>query len=79
MTCAENDMVVLPQLLFGDAHAKPGAVDQLHTIITRFRQRFPDTVIHIRADSAFGGAGEYETPESLPNVTYTIAMKLNPS
>ena len=78
VTCAENDMVVLPQLLFGDAHAKLGAVDQLHTIITRFHQRFPDTVIHIRADSAFGGPEEYETLESLPNVTYTIGMKLNP-
>ena len=78
VTCAENDMVVLPQLLFGDAPAKLGAIDQLHTIITRFRQRFPDTVIHIRADSAFGGPEEYETLESLPNVTYTIGMKLNP-
>jgi hypothetical protein len=78
VTCAENDMVVLPQLLFGDAPAKLGAVDQLHTIITRFHQRFPDTPIHIRADSAFGGPEEYETLESLPNVTYTIGMKLNP-
>lgn len=78
VTCAENDMVVLPQLLFGDATAKLGAIDQLHTIITRFHQRFPDTRIHIRADSAFGGPEEYETLESLPNVTYTIGMKLNP-
>ena len=78
VTCAENDMVVLPQLLFGDAHAKLGAIDQLHTIIMRLRERFPDTVIHIRADSAFGGPEEYETLESLPNVTYTIGMKLNP-
>jgi hypothetical protein len=77
VTCAENDMVVLPQLLFGDAPAKLGAVDQLHTIIKRFHQRFPDTRIHIRADSAFGGPEEYETLESLPNVTYTIGMKLN--
>ena len=78
VTCAENDMVVLPQLLFGDAIATLGAVEQLHTIITRFHQRFPETVIHIRADSAFGGPEEYETLESLPNVTYTIGMKLNP-
>ena len=35
-------------------------------------------MIHIRADSAFGGPEEYETLESLPNVTYTIGMKLNP-
>ncbi len=78
ITCAETDMVVLPTLLFGDAPAKLGAVEQLQRVIERLRERFPDTPIHVRADSAFGGPAEYSTLESLPGVTYTIGMPLNP-
>ena len=77
ITCDENDMVVLPVLLFGNAVAKIGAADDLKRVILRLRQRFPNVQVHVRADSAFGGPFEYATLESIPDVTYCFGMKAN--
>jgi len=76
-TCAENDQVVLPTLLMGNASAKLGAADEWIQIITRLRSRFPDVAIHLRGDSGFGGGEEYRVLESLPNVTYTVGFAMN--
>ena len=61
-----GDLVVLPTLLFGDAIARLSPAGQLQRVIERLRERFPDTPIHVRADSAFGGPEEYSTLESSP-------------
>jgi hypothetical protein len=77
LTCAENDMVVLPSLLFGSAAAKLGAAEELRTVIERIRERFPEVRIHVRADSGFGGNDVYDTLESFVGVTYSIGMSIN--
>lgn len=76
-TCAENDQVVLPTLLFGAASAKLGAADEWVEIISCLRSRFPEVPIHLRGDSGFGGPEEYQVLESLPNVTYTLGFPMN--
>jgi len=77
ITCEENDMVVLPSLLFGSAFARLGAAHELQTVIERIKKRFPKVRIHVRADSGFGGDDVYDTLESFAGVTYSIGMKLN--
>lgn len=77
LTCAENDMVVLPGLLFGCAVAKLGAADEIRTVIEAIRERFPDVPIHLRADSGFVGEDIYSTIESFAGATYSIGMRLN--
>ncbi len=77
LTCAENDMVVLPVLLFGSASVKLGAADELRTVIQRIRERFPNVRIHLRADSGFGGNDIYDVLESFAGVTYSIGMSIN--
>ena len=77
ITCAENDMVVLPGLLFGSASVKLGAADELSLVIKRVRERFPDVRIHVRADSGFGGNDVYDALESFPGVTYSAGMSIN--
>lgn len=78
LTCAENDMVVLPVLLFGSASVKLGAAVDLRRVIERIRERFPNVRIHVRADSGFGGDDVYGTLESFPGVTYSVGMSINP-
>lgn len=77
ITCAENDMVVLPSLLFGSAHAGLGAASDLQRVIERIRQRFPHVTIHVRADSGFAVPQMYETLERLENVFYSIGYQVN--
>jgi len=77
LTCAENDMVVLPGLLFGSAAVKLGAADELRTVIEAIRKRFPDVRIHLRADSGFIGEDMYSTIESFADATYSIGMSIN--
>lgn len=77
LTCAENDMVVMPVLLYGSASVKLGAADDLKRVIEAIRQRFPEAAIHLRADSGFGGPDVYDTLESFDNVTYTMGMTIN--
>lgn len=77
ITCAENDMIVMPVLLYGSATVKLGAADDIRRVIEALRQRFPEVAIHVRADSGFGGADVYEMLESFEGVTYTLGMAIN--
>lgn len=77
ITCAENDLVVLPILLFGSASVKLGAAEDLTRVIEAIRARFPNVLIRFRADSGFGGPDVYKMLESFERVEYTIGMKIN--
>ena len=77
ITCAENDMIVLPSLLFGSAHASLGAADDLRRVIERLRGRFPHVTIHVRADSGFAVPEMYDTLERLDGVVYSIGYQMN--
>ena len=46
ITCAENDMVVLPTLLYGTAPVALGAAADIRRIVHALRERFPDVPIH---------------------------------
>ncbi|MEM6692656.1 MAG: IS1380 family transposase [Planctomycetota bacterium] len=77
ITCAENDMIVLPSLLFGSAHASLAAADDLRRVIEKIRQRFPHVVIHIRADSGFAVPEMYNALERFHRVFYSIGYQMN--
>ncbi len=78
ITCAENDLVVLPVLLFGSAHASTGAEDDVTRVISKLRARFPDIQVHVRGDTGFATPRMYEALEALPGVTYSIGYAMNP-
>ncbi len=78
ITCAENDLVVLPALLFGSAHAGLAAADDLRRVIEKIRKRFPDVTIHVRADSGFAVPEMYHMLEAIPGVSYSIGYQMNP-
>jgi hypothetical protein len=77
ITCAENDAVVMPVLLYGTAHAALGADDDIRRVVTALREKFPDVRIHVRADSGFAVPRMYEVCEEL-YVNYTIGIGMNP-
>lgn len=77
ITCAENDMVVTPVLLYGSASVKLGAADDLRRVIEVLQLHFPDVVIRLRADSGFAGPDVYEMLESFERVFYTLGMTIN--
>ena len=79
ISCAENDLVVLPVLLFGSATASLGAADDLARVIQRLRARFPDVLIHVRADAGFAKPEIYETLEAYSQVDYSIGYEMNPA
>jgi hypothetical protein len=76
ITCAENDMVVLPVLLFGTADPSLGVVTDLERVVTRLREKFPDVLIRLRADSGFARPALYEACERL-RVEYSIGLGMN--
>ena len=45
ITCAENDLVVLPALLYGTADVAVALDDELQRIVTALRERFPGVLI----------------------------------
>jgi hypothetical protein len=77
-TCAENDMTVLPVLLYGTAAVSLGAYDDIVRVIRKIRARFPDTIIEFRADAGFAVPRMYEALEAIPNVIYTIGFMMSP-
>ncbi|TWT82552.1 hypothetical protein CA13_40150 [Planctomycetes bacterium CA13] len=77
ITCAENDMIVLPSLLFGSAHASLGAADDLRREIEKIRACFPDISIHVQADSGFAVPERYATLERIAGVVYSIGYQMN--
>lgn len=76
ITCAENDMVVLPVLLFGTADPTLGVGIDLKRIVRALRERFPQVVIHVRADSAYARPWFYRVCERL-DVFYSIGIGMN--
>ena len=76
LTCPDNDQFVMLSLRPGNAHAALGADDDLQYLVTRLRQAWPDVVIVVRADSAFGIPRMYEVCERL-GLTYTFGLTAN--
>ena len=76
ITCAENDMAVMPCLLFGIAAASLGTADDLKYLVGRPRGVWPKVVIEFRADSGFGVPEMFEMCERL-GVWYTIGFGMN--
>jgi hypothetical protein len=77
ITCAQNDQAVMVCLLHGTAHAALGADDDLEYLVQRLRQRWPDVVIELRADSGMAVPAMYEVCERL-EVQYSFGLRLNP-
>lgn len=76
ITCAENDMVVLPVLLYGTADPALGVGMDLQRIVEALRERFPQVAIHVRADSGYAKPWFYRVCDEL-NVLYSIGIGMN--
>jgi hypothetical protein len=76
ITCPDNDQFVLLSLRPGNVHAALGADDDLAYLVRRLRQAWPDVVIVVRADSAFGIPRLYEVCERL-GLIYTFGLTAN--
>ena len=77
ITCAENDMVVLPVLLYGTADAALGVGVDLQRIVQALREKFPNVLIRVRADSGYAKPWFYRICERL-DVEYSIGIGMNP-
>ena len=77
ITCAENDMVVMPCLLYGSANVSLGAADDVAYLVGRLRDVWPDIDIELRADSGFGVPGMFDECERL-RIWYSIGFGMNP-
>lgn len=77
ITCAENEQIALPSLLYGTAPVALGADDELTRVIDALRAKYPDIEIHVRADSGFATPELYEALESRVGVTYSIGYQMN--
>ena len=76
ITCAENDMVVLPALLYGTADPALGVGDDLKRIVQALREKFANILIRVRADSGYGKPWLYGIGEQL-GVEYSIGIGMN--
>lgn len=76
ITCADNDLVVLPTLLYGTANPALGAGLDLERVVKALRAKFPDVVIHVRADSGYAKPWFYRVCERL-DVFYSIGIGMN--
>jgi len=76
ITCAENDLVVLPTLLYGTADPALGVGVDLRRIVHALREKFPDVLIRLRADSGYAKPWLYQTCEQL-GVEYSIGIGMN--
>lgn len=77
LTCAHNDQVILPVLLYGTARPALGADEDVSRLVHAVRQRWPSLWIHLRGDSGFGIPEMYESCESL-QIHYTFGLGMNP-
>lgn len=77
ITCAENDQVVLPVLLYGTADPSLGIDIDLRRVVRALREKFPDVRIRVRADSGYARPRLYETCEQLEKVDYSIGIGMN--
>lgn len=76
LTCAENDRVVWPALLYGTADPALGLKRDLPRIVAALRARFPDVVIRLRADAGYAKPWLYRLCERL-SVEYSIGLGMN--
>lgn len=76
ITCPDNDLFVMLSLRAGNMHAALGADDDLEYLVQRLRQVWPDVVIVVRADSAFGIPRMYAVCERL-GLLYTFGLSAN--
>jgi hypothetical protein len=76
ITCPDNDLFVMLSLRPGNMHAALGADSDLEYLVRRLRQVWPDVVIVVRADSAFGIPKMYEVCERL-GLLYTFGLSAN--
>jgi hypothetical protein len=77
ITCPDNDLFVMLSLRPGHVHAALGADADLEYLVGRLRQAWPDVVIVVRGDSAFGIPRMYEVCERL-RLLYTFGLTANP-
>lgn len=76
ITCPDNDQFVMLSLRPGNVHASLGADDDLEYLVRRLRQVWPDVVIVVRGDSAFGIPRMYAVCERL-GLLYTFGLTAN--
>ena len=76
ITCPDNDQFVMLSLRPGNTHAALGADDDLEYLVLRLRQVWPDVVIVVRADAAFGIPRMYDVCERL-RLIYTFGLSSN--
>ena len=76
ITCAENDAVVLPVLLYGTADVALGLGEDVQRIVRALREKFPHVLIRIRADSGYAKPWFYRMCEQL-DLEYTIGIGMN--
>jgi len=76
ITCAENDMVVLPALLYGTADPALGVAKDLQRVVVTLREKFPDVLIRVRADSGYAKPWFYRMCERL-GIEYSIGIGMN--
>ena len=77
ITCAENDAVVLPVLLYGTADVALGLAEDVQRIVRALREKFPHVLIRIRADSGYAKPWFYRLCERL-GIEYSIGLGMNP-
>ena len=77
ITCAENDQVVMLCLLYGPAFAALGAEGDIQYLVERVRAKWPEVVIHLRGDSAFGCPAMYDMCEAL-QIEFSFGFGMNP-
>ncbi len=77
ITCAENDAVVLPVLLYGTADVALGLANDVERIARALREKFPHVLIRIRADSGYAKPWFYRLCERL-DIEYSIGLGMNP-
>jgi len=77
ITCAENDAVVLPVLLYGTADVALGLGEDVQRIVRVLREKFPHVLIRVRADSGYAKPWFYRLCERL-GVEYSIGIGMYP-
>ena len=76
ITCPDNDQFVMLSLRPGNVHASVGADRDLEYLVQRLRQVWPDVVIAVRGDSAFGIPRLMEVCDRL-GLRYTFGLTAN--
>jgi hypothetical protein len=76
VTCPDNDQFVMLSLRPGHVHAALGADDDLAYLVGRLRRVWPDVVLAVRGDSAFGIPRMYAVCERL-GLLYTFGLTAN--